>query len=76
MTGDLTLSAVYGRLRQACRDAGGQKAWAEANGFSASFVSDVLNAKRPLPGSIAAALGLVAVTVYRPAKSGNRRIAA
>lgn len=74
--GDITLIAVYGRLREACRKAGGQKAWAEAHGFSASFVSDVLNAKRPIPDSVLAALGLVRVTVYRPAKSCNRRIAA
>ena len=76
MTADLTLIAVYGRLRQACRDAGSQKAWAEAHGFSATFVSDVLNARRPMPDSVVAALGLMKVTVYRPVKSGNRRIAA
>jgi hypothetical protein len=76
MSDDLTLIAVYGRLRQACREAGGQKAWAQAHGFSASFVSDVLNAKRPMPDSIIAALGLVKVVRFRPAKSCNRRIAA
>jgi hypothetical protein len=76
MSEDLTLIAVYGVLREACRKAGGQKAWGEKHGFSASFVSDVLNAKRPIPDSVVAALGLVKVVRYRPAKSCNRRIAA
>lgn len=76
MKADLTLADVHGRLRTACREAGSQQAWAERHGFSASFVSDVLNGKRPMPDSVLVALGLVRVTVYRPLKSGNRRIAA
>ncbi|MBR0651359.1 helix-turn-helix domain-containing protein [Roseomonas terrae] len=73
--GDLTAADVYGRLRAACREAGSQQAWAEKHGMSPQYVSDVLNAKRPIPDSILSALGLIRVTVYR-AKSGNRRIAA
>lgn len=76
MTSDLTLPDVYGRLRAACREAGSQKAWAQAHGLSEQFVSDAVNAKRPMSDSILAALGLLRVTVYRPVKSGKRRISA
>jgi hypothetical protein len=67
---------VFRELREACRAAGGQKAWAERHGVSQTFLSDVLNAKCGPGTSILRPLGLVQVTVYRRLQSGNRRIPA
>jgi len=44
-------------LFKACKQAGSQRAWAEANHLGQSFVSDVLAMKRPVSEEIAAALG-------------------
>jgi len=76
MTDDLTRVDVFRLLREACAAAGGQKAWAEQHGISASYVNDVINSRRDPGDSILRGLGLVRVTVYRRVKSGNRRIAA
>ena len=71
----LTTLDVSGRLRAACRLAGGQKAWAEAHGISPQYVCDVLNARRDPGESILAALGLRKVVRYvevRISDSGAR----
>ena len=52
------------RLRRACKEAGGQKAWADANGVSAQYVCDCLKGRREIGESIARPLGMVPVTVY------------
>jgi hypothetical protein len=44
-------------LETACREAGSQRAWAEANGLSPAFVNDVLQGKRGVTGRIAEVLG-------------------
>lgn len=51
-------------LRQACKAAGSQQAWAAQNGVSPAYVSDVLNARREPGDSILAALGLRRVVKY------------
>lgn len=48
---------VRGKLRQACDAAGGQKAWALANGFGRSYVHDVLKGNRRPSKNLAARLG-------------------
>ena len=48
---DLTTLDVCGLLRRQCREAGGQSAWATANGVSPQYVCDVLNARRE-PGDM------------------------
>jgi hypothetical protein len=45
-------------LAQACRDAGGQKAWCELHGISRSTVCHVLSGVRVMPDTVAGALGL------------------
>lgn len=66
---------VRGDLRRACAAAGGQSAFARANGVSAQYVGDVLAGKRrPGPG-ICAALGYVRLVRFHKStipKSGNR----
>lgn len=52
-------------LRQACDNAGGQKAWAEAHGVSEAYVSKVLHASREPGKAILDALGLTMRVVYR-----------
>lgn len=49
-------------LREACKAAGGQSAWAKANGVSPQYVSDVLRGKPP-GDAILSALGIE--RVYR-----------
>jgi hypothetical protein len=54
----LRTDEVLQRLRQACREAGSQKAWAYSAGFSAAFVGDVLGGRRPISDNILRCLGL------------------
>lgn len=65
----LTYLDVCARLRAACRAAGGQQAWAQQNGVSPAYVSDVLNARRDPGDSILTALGLRKVVRYVEARS-------
>lgn len=60
----ITLIDVFGMLRKACRDAGGQSAWADLHGVSPAYVSDVLNARREPGEKILVALGLRKVVRY------------
>ncbi len=60
----LDLVGVCSMLRTGCEAAGGQQAWAERHGISASYVSDVLNGRRDPGESILRALGLAKVTRY------------
>ena len=60
----LGLLDVYARLAAACRDAGGQKAWAMRHGISASYVSDVMQGKSDPGASILKPLGLERVVRY------------
>lgn len=50
---------VFARLRAACQEAGGQKAWAKRHGMSAQYVCDVLATRRPIGKDVLRALGLV-----------------
>jgi len=64
MSGMHTLSFVYGELRKAVSEAGGQSAFAAKHGLSASYVSDVMNARRDPGASVLAAIGLKKVVGY------------
>lgn len=61
----LTLSEVYGLLREAIRAAGGQTAFARDHGLSPGYLSDVMNARRDPGASIQKALGITKVTRYK-----------
>lgn len=56
---------VCRRLSQACKEAGGQKAWAQMHGVSPAYVSSVLHARCEPGKVILDALGLVRVIRYR-----------
>lgn len=60
----LNIIDVCRMLRRACREAGGQKKWADSHGLSASYVSHVLHARCDPGKSILAALGLTMRVVY------------
>lgn len=64
---DIYLDAidVCHRLMTACKNAGGQKAWSEANGVSPAYVSDVLHSRREPGPALLEALGLVRIVRYR-----------
>ncbi len=55
---------VFKRLREACKAAGGQAAWAARHALSPAYVSDVLNARRDPGDSILRALGMRKVVKY------------
>ena len=59
-------------LRERCKAAGGQRAWAQAVGISEQYVSDVLNARREPGESILRALGLAKVVRYVEARKKAR----
>lgn len=52
-------------LREACDEAGSQKAWAESHGLSGSYVTDVLQGRRDPGQSILEALGYERLVGYR-----------
>ena len=62
---------VFGLLRQKCRAAGGQEAWAKAHGIAPSVVSLTLHAHRKPGPAILAALGLAEVTRYVPVRASG-----
>ncbi len=55
---------MLNKLKTAVDEAGGQKAWALANGVSAQYVCDCLKRRRDIGISIALSLGYVPVSVY------------
>ncbi len=56
---------LIGRLKAKCREFGSQKAWADMHGFSAAYVSDILNRRRAIGENIAMALGFECKRVFR-----------
>ena len=60
------------RLARAVKAAGGQKAWAAANGVSPQYVCDCLKGRREIGESIARPLGMLPVTVYVSARLADR----
>jgi hypothetical protein len=68
---NMTIEQVQDMLRSECDKAGGQKAWGDARGISAQYVSDVIAGRR-LPGSkVLAALGVERVVSYRRVRGGT-----
>lgn len=55
---------VFADLRQACREAGGQKAWAAAHGIAPQHLNDVIAGRRELSPRILAALGWRQIVRY------------
>lgn len=55
---------VFRRLRNACREAGGQAAFAEKVGVTPSFVCAVLNARRQPTDAMLARIGVKRVVHY------------
>jgi hypothetical protein len=64
---------VCRKLYTACREAGGQSAWAAAHGVSPTYVSSVLHARIEPGKSILEPLGLVRVVVYREATKKDQK---
>ena len=54
----MTATQVRERLRRACGQCGGLRAWSRAHSISAPYVSRVLRGEKEIGNSIAKALGL------------------
>jgi hypothetical protein len=63
-----TEEQVLGMLARQCKDAGGQKYWAELHNMSKSYLCDVLNGRRDIGEKILEALGLQRVCLYETQK--------
>lgn len=61
----LTEHEVMQRLRDAIKEAGGQRKFAEAHGFTVGYVSDVLRGNRALADRILSAIGVERTVTYR-----------
>lgn len=61
----ITEQQIIERLRKACEKAGSQRAWAERNGVSEAYVTDVLKGRRRPGNSIACRFGYEQVMMYR-----------
>lgn len=61
----MTAEEMIEMLRQACKDAGGQRAWASAHGLTVQWVNQVLHRKKLPGGVLPVALGLEPVVMYR-----------
>jgi DNA-binding transcriptional regulator YdaS (Cro superfamily) len=65
----LTEAEVIARLQSAVVAAGGQRAFAKANGFTVAYVNDVLHGRRALADRIIATVGVersvIRKVVYR-----------
>jgi hypothetical protein len=55
---EIHIADVYGRLREAIDEAGGQRAFAEKVGVSPTFVNLVVNAYKPPSDKILASIGI------------------
>jgi hypothetical protein len=64
VSAELDEVAVYARITKACREAGGQRAFAERAGCSEQMISLVLNARRPASDRILRAAGLKRVVKF------------
>jgi hypothetical protein len=63
----LTEQEVYKRFIQSVNDAGGQRRWATAHGFTPAYVNDMVNKRRGLSARVLAMIGIEmdVVTTYR-----------
>ena len=60
----LSAAQMKKKLIEACKQAGGQKAWAEANGVSPQYVCDCIKGRRDIGEGIARPLGYEPTTTY------------
>ena len=65
MRKQIELIDVIALLKKRCEDAGSQRAFAETNGISPQYITDVLRRKREPGAMILDALGLEKVVTYR-----------
>ena len=67
-----TEEQVRGMLERQCKDAGGQKAWADLHNVTPQYVCDVLQGRRGVGVAIAEGLGLRRISYYEPQQMAPR----
>lgn len=60
----MTEQEVYDRFIAAVRQAGGQRAYAQAAGLSPSYINDVVNHRRAISRRLLGALGIACIKTY------------
>lgn len=73
MSGLHETAQILHELDQACKAIGSRSAWAEENGLSPAYVSDVLNGRRDPSRAILTALGYERVMMYRKLRAPQRK---
>lgn len=68
----LSQKDMRGILRHRCDEAGGQRAWAKANGFSDAIVSQALGGTRPVTERMAKSLGYLKKECFVPLQDCER----
>lgn len=61
----ITQTQLLKELKKATEMEGSQQKWAEENGLSASYVSDILKGKRGISEKVAKRLGYAPVRAFR-----------
>ena len=69
MRAPVPLADIYAALRKACRDAGGQGAFAASIGISPQYLCDLLMARREPTDRILNPLGFRRRTIYERVKT-------
>jgi hypothetical protein len=67
----MSVDDVREKLKDACRKAGSQSAWAKAHGLSQAYVNDTISGRREPGNSILESLGLQRIVKYAPARKDN-----
>jgi hypothetical protein len=62
----MTYDRLIQVLIQACKEAGGQRAWAARHGVSPAYVGDVIHGRRAPTDAVLKPLGLRRDVVYLP----------
>lgn len=60
----MTEAQLLTRLRKAVKEAGGQRSFARAHGFSAAYVNDVLHGRRDFADNICKVIGVKRAIVF------------
>lgn len=68
-----TIEETREKLRQACRESGGQSAWCQKHGITAPFLSEILRGRRDPTERVVRLIGLERVMMFREAPNSDSK---